>query len=493
MLFRLHPALRKRAAAASKALETRAWRKDAEWWINEARDPFRARLAELQSVDLASLDNAALRFHLEEVRRTGAEGIRIHFRDALAHWIGVGDWLTKTLEWTGTAPDAALPALQGASPFSIDAVEYLDRIAAAASHSPGAMEALTGRGDAVERLAAFRAASTEVAAALDAYLAEHGWRIYTGFDIADKATVELPGNFLDSVAARTKQVSPAISRSFAEELRSKVPSQHLREYDELFETARIVYGVRDDDAGPCAHWVLGLFRRALLEAGARLARQGVLQHCEHIFDATPHEVDQLLAGTASVAGEELARRTRERHASAADRPPSRLGEDEGPPPPDDWMPPAVARVNGALLMAMSVEYPAPVEIEAASAPTATLVGIAASRGQREGRACVVRGPDDFGRLQPGDILVAPFTTTAYGVVLPILGGVITEKGGILSHAAIVAREYAIPAVVNTAQATSLIADGSRIRVDGDAGTIDILEPAGDAATGQLLRANTLQF
>jgi rifampicin phosphotransferase len=92
----------------------------------------------------------------------------------------------------------------------------------------------------------------------------------------------------------------------------------------------------------------------------------------------------------------------------------------------------------------------------------------------EGRACVVAGPEDFSKLQPGDILVAPFTTTAYNVILPILAGVVTDKGGILSHAAIVAREYAMPAVVNTGDATSRIMDGARLRIDGATGIVEIL-------------------
>ena len=92
----------------------------------------------------------------------------------------------------------------------------------------------------------------------------------------------------------------------------------------------------------------------------------------------------------------------------------------------------------------------------------------------EGRACVVQGPEDFAKLRQGDILVAQFTTTAYNVVLPMLGGVVTDKGGILSHAAIVAREYAIPAVVNTGNGTASIPDGAPIRIDGRSGSVVVL-------------------
>ncbi len=369
--------------------------------------------------------------------------------------------------------------MEGASPFSLDALVYLNKIAAAAKDSPDAIEALTGAGDAPERLEAIRAASPAVAAALDAYLDEHGWRIYTGFDIADKATIEVPENILDSVAALLNPAeAKVVDDSFAAGLRARVPERNLGEYDALLETARILYGVRDDDAGPCAHWTLGLIRRALLEAGARLAQRGDLRQQEHIFDATPSEVETLLRATeAEGFREELARRAELRAANAANRPPPRLGEDEGPPPTDDWLPPAVARVNRALMVAMSVEYPAPNDGSNEADAKASVTGLPASRGSYEGRACLVQGPNDFAKLRPGDILVAPFTTTSYNVVLPLLGGVVTDKGGVLSHAAIVAREHAIPAVVNTVNATSVIVDGSRIRIDGTAGTIEVIEPA----------------
>ena len=132
---------------------------------------------------------------------------------------------------------------------------------------------------------------------------------------------------------------------------------------------------------------------------------------------------------------------------------------------------SVARVNGALMLAMMIEVPPPLEDDAAGE---AVKGLGASAGVAEGRACVVAGPEDFARLQQGDILVAQFTTTAYNVVLPMLGGVVTDKGGILSHAAIVAREFAIPAVVNTRNGTTAIPDGARIRIDGAAGTVEVL-------------------
>ncbi len=103
-----------------------------------------------------------------------------------------------------------------------------------------------------------------------------------------------------------------------------------------------------------------------------------------------------------------------------------------------------------------------------------LRGLAASRGVYEGPARCVSGPAEFGRIVQGDVLVTQSTSEAFNILLPLLGGIVTDSGGLLSHAAIVAREYGIPGVVGTRDATSRIADGARVRVDGDAGEVAVL-------------------
>jgi pyruvate,water dikinase len=105
---------------------------------------------------------------------------------------------------------------------------------------------------------------------------------------------------------------------------------------------------------------------------------------------------------------------------------------------------------------------------------AVLYGLAASKGVYEGTARRVSGPSEFGRINQGDVLVTESTSEAFNILLPLLGGIVTDNGGLLSHAAIVAREYGIPGVVGTREATERIADGMRVRVDGDAGEVTVL-------------------
>lgn len=103
-----------------------------------------------------------------------------------------------------------------------------------------------------------------------------------------------------------------------------------------------------------------------------------------------------------------------------------------------------------------------------------LAGIGASAGQAEGQVKIVRQLSDGLQLQPQTILVVPYTDSGWMPLLARASGLISQVGGRLSHGAIVAREYGIPAVMNVANATTLLKDGQRVRLDGETGTIDIL-------------------
>jgi pyruvate,water dikinase len=100
-------------------------------------------------------------------------------------------------------------------------------------------------------------------------------------------------------------------------------------------------------------------------------------------------------------------------------------------------------------------------------------GLAASGGVYEGPARRVSGPADFDRIVQGDVLLTESTTEAFNILLPLLGAIVTDSGGLLSHSAIVAREYGIPGVVGTRDATERIPDGATVRVDGDAGEVTV--------------------
>ena len=103
-------------------------------------------------------------------------------------------------------------------------------------------------------------------------------------------------------------------------------------------------------------------------------------------------------------------------------------------------------------------------------------GVGASSGRVTAPARVLSGPRDFGRMEPGDVLVARITTPAWTPLFAMASAIVTDVGGPLSHSSIVAREYGIPAVLGTGAATQRLATGQQVTVDGDAGTVTIEHP-----------------
>ena len=102
-------------------------------------------------------------------------------------------------------------------------------------------------------------------------------------------------------------------------------------------------------------------------------------------------------------------------------------------------------------------------------------GYPAAPGVAQGPARVITSFEGFPELQPGEILVCPYTATAWTPLFPKIKAVVTDTGGMLTHAAIAAREYRIPAVVGTWRATNSVRDGDIIRVDGDRGIVEIIK------------------
>jgi pyruvate,water dikinase len=253
-------------------------------------------------------------------------------------------------------------------------------------------------------------------------------------------------------------------------LRGKVPAEHLAEFDERLAEARLVNRLRDERGAYSDGWATGLARRALLEAGRRLVGKGMLHDAEHAVDLRSDEVAGMLRGRPGPSADEVAERFvwRTTH-TVADAPPF-LRAMPPPPPPVDLLPPAARRAANAVNVTLANLFGVP---ETPNTET-VLTGLPVNEGVYEGTARLVDVADDFGRIKKGDVLVTRMTSPYFNVVLPLLGAIVTDRGGQLSHAAIVAREYGIPGIVGTRDATSKIKDGARVRVDGATGEVQIL-------------------
>jgi pyruvate,water dikinase len=217
-------------------------------------------------------------------------------------------------------------------------------------------------------------------------------------------------------------------------------------------------------------WSGGLARRAVLAAGERLVKKGRLHAADHAVELTPAELVSMLAGGDGPSADEVAAHVAYRTSKTVQDAPQFLGGTPSGPPPTDWLPPDAARGQRAVDIVMGEMFAA----RAKQQSGAKVSGFAASPGEVTGVARLVLDPGDMARIRKGDLLITRATSPAYNALLPLIGGVVTDRGGTLSHAAVVAREYGIPAVVGCGNATELIRDGARVRIDGARGTVEVL-------------------
>jgi len=463
-----HPARHKRAA---EALEKKLWREQLKEWDEKSKPAALATHRELQSVDPDKLSDADLAAYLRRCRDHHAAMITQHMRYTAGAVLPVGDFLAHVGIWTGLPAAELLGLMRGASQVSAGGSDEMGRLKSAFAANPAARALLDGEGDAGKTLASLRALPGEAGAAVNAYLDLIGNRLIDGFDIAEPTALELPDALLKAIriAVSGEGENVADLDAAIASVRARVPAAHEAAFDALLQEARNNYRLRDERGVYSDIWASGIMRRAALSAGRRLAANGRIADPKHMLEADIDEMCALVAGKDGPSAKELASRAQYRAAHTAKDVPPFLG----PPPqqPDPTMLPApVARIMRAVSIALGHLF----ESSDAKHDDDTLFGLAASKGVYEGPARRVAGPSEFGRIAKGDVLITESTTEAFNILLPLLGGIVTDNGGLLSHAAIVAREYGIPGVVGTREATDRIKDGMRVRVDGDAGEVTVL-------------------
>jgi pyruvate,water dikinase len=202
-------------------------------------------------------------------------------------------------------------------------------------------------------------------------------------------------------------------------------------------------------------------RRMLPAVGHRLVATGTLDRDDDVFWLTDDEL-QAAAGALDVG-----RPAADYRATVAERRAAWARQRRVAPPAQ------LPLKGGAVFLGIDFTRWLPARSEQAEGPT--IKGTGTSPGRVTAPAAVLHGPEEFDQMRPGDVLVARITTPAWTPLFALAAGVVTDVGGPLSHGSIVAREYHIPAVLGTGVATARIQSGQRVAVDGDAGTVRILD------------------
>jgi len=247
-------------------------------------------------------------------------------------------------------------------------------------------------------------------------------------------------------------------------------------YDQMIGLAHRVFPYVEGHKFYCEHWYTNLFFNKIREFGALLASHGFFRHTEDVFQLTHYEVEAAIvdlmtswsSGSPPRGPSRWPAIVEERTAAIAEwakhETPPALG-----PVPDVIDDPAIVMLWGITRESLDAWLAA-----GAKPDSNEIKGFAASSGVAEGVARVVKSVDEIDRLRHGDILVCQVTNPTWAPVFQKIAAAVSDIGGSMSHAAIVAREYGLPAVVGTGTATHTIKDGQRIRVDGGRGVVTIL-------------------
>ena len=263
------------------------------------------------------------------------------------------------------------------------------------------------------------------------------------------------------------------------EYRELMPESTRVTFDERLALARTVFPYVENHSFYVDHWYLTVFWNKVREFGALLASPRFLKDSDDVFYLRHDEVREALqelrlawsSGDAGAATgprhwpELVERRKSIYEAQRRWVPPVAVGA----------TPEAIADPVTIMLFGVTPERAQGWLASADGPGTTTLSGIAASPGVAEGRARLVADPKDLAQVEDGEILVAASTSPSWTPVFGRVSAVVVDIGGIMSHAAIVAREYGLPTVVGTGSATKTIQTGDRIRVDGHTGVVTVLD------------------
>jgi pyruvate,water dikinase len=266
-----------------------------------------------------------------------------------------------------------------------------------------------------------------------------------------------------------------------DEYRALLTEDEARQFDELLGLARKVFPYIEEHNIYVEHWSHNVFWDKARELAAFLVDAGFLAEPGDMFYLNRFELDTVLADVVQSWAIGVPARGKERwQAEIERRKPIVAALQAVSAPPAYGIPPQQVTDPFAVM-----NYGVTTErvndwLGASGSDGNSFNGIPGSLGVVEGPVRVLRSEKDLPLLQPGEILVAPITAPSWAAAFAVATGVITDIGGMMCHAAIVCREYGIPAVVGTGFATARLKTGQRVRIDGKAGTVVVLDDAGDS-------------
>ncbi|HWW54028.1 MAG TPA: PEP-utilizing enzyme, partial [Acidimicrobiales bacterium] len=479
ILLRLVPEMRRRVSRLRRDNATGYWEKALDDWIAFRERELLDEADRLLAVDLGALSDGELAALARRAVDHAGACMKEHFH---CHGAGIaavstlGRKLTTEHGFT-TAEFAGL--LTGLSSTTTGPTAAQQKIVDAVI-AAGRREALHN----ASRLEEVRAIDETVAKALDDYLATWGRRAIR-YQVAYPIIAERPDWVLATLKAQLDRSADASDRDHAHAATRAATAQKVvaalgdtAETHRRIALAQKAAPLREGNETATVALPVAAVRRIGLEVGRRLTERGQLDDADHVFDL---EIDEALATLTETpdAPAQPAAVARARNVDrVTDRPePPKTFGTPVPPPDLSAFPPDVAETMGALLWLVQKAGVSESGSDgdaaklAARSVTGDAEGIGASPGVYEGTVRVICGEDEFAKLEDGDVLVCPITSPIWSMLFAQVGALVCDAGGPMSHPAIIAREFGVPAVLGTGAATRIFRDGERVRVDGDNGVV----------------------
>ena len=220
---------------------------------------------------------------------------------------------------------------------------------------------------------------------------------------------------------------------------------------------------------------LSYTRYAAIEAGRRFVQENILDSPDDIFFLYREELISILRKNYDLASLKglVAERKAEHTKNFSLVPPQTIGKMPIYPPFNVFPPFAAEGMKIFVRQSSLLEAQQGATMELS--PEGELSGIPGSPGVAEGSVRIIHTAEEFSLVQDGEVLVCPFTTPTWTVLFPKVAALVTDSGGALSHAAIVSREYRLPSIVGTINATKILHNGQLIRVNGTSGKLKVLD------------------
>ena len=443
------------------------------YWNDELLPEIKQHIAYFESSDLRGMSLDQLRAHLAEAIKRGERMGALH-GVVMPMLFAMSQFEELHCElFEGVTTLDALQLTQGFDNKTMEGDRALWRLSRAARSLPEVREILS-RHAAGEVIPALErsAASQQFLADLHKWLAYYGQRLNSVFALDQPSWIEDPTPAIQNLQAYVSmpdlrpEMKPATLAAEREkavaEARAKLagyPQPIVARFETLLKAAQVATVVHEDHN----FWIDQRFfyhiRRIILEFGGRLAQDGMLDAVNDVLFLT---LDELQNGQNISMKRLVQERKTEMERFSHVAPPPMLGT----------APAFEMTDGGSMVRAMFKGEMSPANNS--NGEMNKVKGNPGSAGVTRGTARVIRSLAEASKLQPGDVLIAIATEPPWTPLFATASAIVTDSGGVLSHSAVVAREYRIPAVVGTGNATSTFHDGQLIEVDGNAGTVRVV-------------------